>query len=376
MPEPMLHLPNLFIKSFRGIEELTIRELGRVTLIVGQNSVGKSTVLDAVRVFAERGRGLDSLLVLRDEYSVKTDDDEDSFREPNWDALFYGRETEPEQCLTIGPVRRDDRVTVRLLEMDGGDTEGQYLHTKSDRDPSSLALKIGFRGKERLIPLSRYMSCRTGFRRETDSRKRAGVSMPSVACEVLGPGLLDNNTMARYWDEIVLTDDENLAMEALALIFEERIERIAIVGRSSFVTRNACSRLMPMPVVRFRRSNRPVPLKSLGSAASRLFSVAMALSVSRDGFLLIDEAENGLYYELQEDFWRMVLRSAHANNVQVLATTHSWDCVQGFASATEDLIHIEGRLVRLDRDADGRMTVSEYSEGMLAAAARHNIEVR
>ena len=36
-----LHFPNLDIKGFRGIRELTI--LGRVNLITGKNNTGKSS---------------------------------------------------------------------------------------------------------------------------------------------------------------------------------------------------------------------------------------------------------------------------------------------------------------------------------------------
>ena len=50
---------------------------------------------------------------------------------------------------------------------------------------------------------------------------------------------------------------------------------------------------------------------------------------SRDEFLLIDEAENGIHLTLLKDFPSMVLRGAQENNVQVFATTHSWDCIKG-----------------------------------------------
>ena len=57
MPETNgLHLPDLTIKGFRGIEALSIPRLGRVTLLAGRNSVGKTTVLEAVQVYAARGR--------------------------------------------------------------------------------------------------------------------------------------------------------------------------------------------------------------------------------------------------------------------------------------------------------------------------------
>ena len=59
-----LHLPSLVIKNFRGIDELTIPRLGRVTLLAGKNGVGKTTVLDAVRVWAARGQRLRSIRCL------------------------------------------------------------------------------------------------------------------------------------------------------------------------------------------------------------------------------------------------------------------------------------------------------------------------
>ena len=53
-----LHLPNLTIRRFRGIQDVSITGLGRVTLIAGKNGVGKTTVLDAVRAYAARGKYL------------------------------------------------------------------------------------------------------------------------------------------------------------------------------------------------------------------------------------------------------------------------------------------------------------------------------
>ena len=44
---------------------------------------------------------------------------------------------------------------------------------------------------------------------------------------------------------------------------------------------------------------------------------------SRNGFLLLDEAENGILHSRQADFRKMVLQTAQQHNVQVLATTHS-----------------------------------------------------
>ena len=91
--------------------------------------------------------------------------------------------------------------------------------------------------------------------------------------------------------------------------------------------------------------------------------------------MLIDEVENGIHHSIQQDLWKMILRAAHANDVQVLATTQSWDCVRGFAYATAKFEDGEGVLVRLDRDDRGLRAV-EYSKEGLLTAAEQGIEVR
>ena len=105
-----------------------------------------------------------------------------------------------------------------------------------------------------------------------------------------------------------------------------------------------------------------------------LFGVALALANSRGGFLLIDEAENGIHHSVQKNFWRMVMEAAEANDVQVLATTHSWDCVRGFSQAANEL-DAEGRLVRIERDG-GKAKAIEYSEVDLGIIAEQGKEVR
>ena len=170
---------------------------------------------------------------------------------------------------------------------------------------------------------------------------------------------------------MALRDDERRVVDALRLVFGGSIDRVTVIGDPRSVGRRAGRRA----IVKLEGYEDPVPLKSLGDGALRLFGVALALANSRDGFLLIDEAENGIHHSVQRDYWRMVLQTAHENNVQVLATTHSWDCVTGFAQAAMELEDIEGVLVRLSRSG-GRLRAVEYPEEELAIAAEQGIEVR
>ncbi len=181
--------------------------------------------------------------------------------------------------------------------------------------------------------------------------------------------MVRNSDIARYWDTIALTPHEDEAVGALRLVMGGRVRDATVVGDGGRV------RTQRKAIVKLEGHRQPVPLKSLGDGAVRLFAVALALANSQNGFLLLDEVENGIHHSLQRDFWRLVMRTAEANNVQVLATTHSFDCVQGFAAASIEFDDIDSALVRLSRRGGETWTV-EYSEKELRIAATQGIEVR
>ena len=108
-----LHLPSLSVRGFRGIDALTIPRLGPVTLLAGKNGVGKTTVLDAVRVYAARGRypTLSNLLQERDELLMTDDEEGDGRLIRDWEALFYGRDTQ-KTCISIGLANDASQLTI------------------------------------------------------------------------------------------------------------------------------------------------------------------------------------------------------------------------------------------------------------------------
>ena len=377
-----LHLPSLSISGFRGIKHLSIPRLGRVTLLAGRNGLGKTTVLEAVRVYASRARpnALRDLLNRREEFATTFDEGGDPEVSTDYAALFYGRELDEAKTIVIGTGSGRDDLTVEISAP--GDWSGpqRQMFSGDSEDVNIRALRVQFRDKETLLPCfipdnSRTNLVRSRYFVDWQRRRMIDDEWPAtVDCESLGPGLLSNKDFARYWDNVALTQDQNLSVEALQLILGDEIDGVAVVGNGR-LRQPEYGRHM---VVKLQEHVRPVPLKSLGDGVTRMFGVALALANSRNGFLVIDEAENGVHYSVQRDFWYMVLRAACQGNVQVLATTHSWDCIKGFARAVGDLDQDDGligHLVRLERDGDALRAV-DYSKEELATASEQEIEVR
>ena len=134
------------------------------------------------------------------------------------------------------------------------------------------------------------------------------------------------------------------------------------------------SRSSRRAIVRSNRFPVPVPLRSYGDGVNRLFGIILSLVNAKGGLLLIDEFENGLHYSVQETIWKAIFRLANQLDVQVFATSHSYDAVKAFkAAATES--PEDGVLIRLTRKGDD-IIPTVLAEKDISIATESGIEVR
>ena len=139
-----------------------------------------------------------------------------------------------------------------------------------------------------------------------------------------------------------------------------------MVGAGPSQTRTAIVRAEGLP--------RPVPLRSFGDGLNRLFGIVLSLVNAKGGLLLIDEFENGMHHTVQTDTWRAIFRLAGQLDVQVIATSHSWDAIEAFQVAAAEA-QDEGVLIRLARKGED-VIPTLFREDELAIATREHIEVR
>jgi len=366
-----LHLPDIHIKGFRGINELRIPKLGRVTLLGGKNGAGKTSVLEAVQVYAARGRSnsLTNVLAKHEEFLVSVDEDGDKVLVSDPLALFYNREATLGNSIEIGSLRDPsiEKLNISWVPQSGNNQSSNGNGGEDRRsDPSGLVMKVSFAEVEQIIPW--VLSQEDKHSRRRDFRPFRDLTIieeiadfPEVLeCVSLGPGLITANDIEDLWESIEFTEYRNRAIEALQLALSEDVEGISLhrgdrPGDLPFY-RSHSRRV----VAKLAGHDGVVPLRSLGDGAHRLFGIALALAASRDGFILIDEVENGIHHTLQNDFWRIVFKMATENNLQVFATTHGTDSFRGFSEAASEFEE-EGVYIRLERE-ESRIRAVIYPE--------------
>jgi AAA15 family ATPase/GTPase len=122
-----LILDNLEIRNFRLFQHLTIEKLGRVNLVVGKNSVGKSSLLEALRIYLYEGtyNSIWNLLVARNEARrIVTSSEEIDINEAiaSFKFLFFGRKEinvfDEVPTIQIGPINKSDKTLSISLKAD------------------------------------------------------------------------------------------------------------------------------------------------------------------------------------------------------------------------------------------------------------------
>ncbi len=178
---------------------------------------------------------------------------------------------------------------------------------------------------------------------------------------------LRQGQITELWDNIAQTDLAKEVIAALRLL-APGIENINFINTPASTQER-------IPSVKVAGIDEYLSLSSLGNGMLRVLTIALALVNARDGILLIDEFENGLHYTLQSDRWRLIFQIAHRTNVQVFATTHSWDCIEAFQSATQGDTQNTALLIRLENRKHG-IGATLFDQSELSIVTREQIEVR
>jgi hypothetical protein len=382
-------LPSFEIVGFRTFAHLRIERLGRVNLIVGRNNVGKTNLLEALRLYSTPGRveAIQTLLLDHDEVVLgEKSQPERNILPLAVEGLFFDRAPRSGELgeIRLGPMGDESialRIQVRYVKrvrngLEAGKEETveiaeNDLALHPDAFPSLLLLQGRTRATWTIEHLSKQLHA---------------AGMPQGPPWV-GFGKSGEEVAAKQWDAVALRDGEARVVQALQLI-EPRIERITLVNRPWGEGR--------LVMARFRDRADPVPFKSLGDGMFRMYQIALAIEYARnipeprflgwsrikdegngrpEAMVLIDEIENGIHYTVLPDLWRFIFKVAKLHNLQVFATTHSWDCIEAFQKAAAEDEESEGVLIRLERKND-RIRAVVFDERELAIVTKGTIEVR
>ncbi len=318
-------LKSLKIENFKRFRELDFPQLKRVNLIAGKNNTGKTGVLEALLLLLEQGRGLAALPTAFRNCSNIGDKTE------NFDKwLFRDRDTSrPVMVSTSTPELAAYSMALTV----GAVPPGFSVITASN----SLTLSV---------------------RPET---AKSALKLGAVALSVRPS---DPQKDAADYDRVVLKAGGEERLEGLLRKLEPRLKSIR-----SIRPHGAALIYLDLGL------KEKIPAVHLGQGFIRLLSIYSELIASDKRVLLIDEVENGLHYSVLTEIWRGLLHAAEQEDVQIFATTHSYECIRAAHEAFAETLDYDFALHRLE-EVKGDIQVTTYDKETLETSLASNFEIR
>ncbi len=393
-----MHLDSLKIQNFRLLEDVEVKKLGHVNLIVGKNNSGKSTVLEALTLLAsgfERKAVFDIANNRDDIKHVITEDRRPRDTRVAFENFFSGREypKEDESYLFIG---NEDKKYIKIKHVYYEDIEtqskvGDNIFIKTEQKVIRKKEAIDLILAENLssgleVHISNSKPKIVGLEEDDNLSYRRPASFEKLLPHSFIASQVNSITdLAREWDKLVFTEHEALIVEILKII-EPNIESLAFISddyahkRFELNNRAINGEDIRVPYIKILDKEGRVPLHSMGDGVIRLLQIILRIFNAQNGFLLIDEFENGLHYSIQAEVWRLIFELSKQLNIQVFATTHSWDCIESFAQVAKEREDLEGVLFRMGRSVrksdNGKVIATEFDEDELYNLTKDKIEVR
>ncbi len=382
-------LRSLEIRNYRNLRHLTIEKLGRVNLLVGKNNTGKTSVLEAVAIYVSsysEGITIKSLLQQRGEYYTYNTRELSSSEKPlsisrdnlnSLSALYtdytpsFFLQDSNDLDIHVGEVDKykdfsNSSLTICLRKAyqtirkdEFGREIIEYTVADKEEDVGSQEYRYEINFWRNHLYQTRYSLNSDRLFHEPSLNRANG---ESDQFQYVDSKNKTQQPIEHLFSKIALSDKEDTVVNALKII-EPKTERFSLIedGR---------------PIIKL--SNGKIRnLSSMGDGVSRVFSIILSMVNCENGYLLIDEFENGLHYSVQEKLWEIIFYLAERLNIQVFATTHSSDTIRSFTSilAKQEKSDEAGKAIRLQL-YNNMVRAVDYSPEELETAVEYNIEVR
>lgn len=327
-------LKSLKVENFKRFKELTVPKMKRVNLIAGKNNTGKTGILEALLLLLSTDSGFFNTLP----NAFRNCSNIGNMKENYWKWLFHDRNMNQ-------PV---------IISSETDDYPNYSVALNLGGPPQGYVVKVNLEGMT--------------FSVLPQSSKKANVHSPNpptnLGCVALSVHATDPQKDATEYDRVVLKAGGEERLEKLLGKLEPRLKSIRSIKPHG-------ASLIYVDI----GLREKIPAIHLGQGFLRLLSIYSELIASGKQVLLIDEVENGLHHSVLTEIWRGLLHAAEQENVQIFATTHSYECIRAAHEAFAETLNYDFALHRLEEVKD-KIVVTTYDKETLETSLLSNFETR
>jgi len=339
------HLTYFKVENFKRFDSLELTDIGQFNLVVGDNNVGKTSVLEALLFDTDRRKCLANLhktlflkgLNIRPKmvYGPKGEVVEVQYPEENFLRYLI---KDLEKSLNIEFVLRDKAGKETISILSSGyrqDFEDEYSEESFlGKSPDNRYVRFyvawppgpPHKGYDEDGVFIDYFDDE-GWGAEVSGlyehllQATTNGDFPLISTSLPGNGSLPK----AYFEQVDLSRKEKkqLIEDMRFLLPEiEDFEVRKIGGEDQLL-------------VGMKGIDELMPISIFGESVTRATHILLEISKYRGKRLMIDEIDTGIHYSRMKNFLKTIFQIADKNEVQLFMTTHSLECQQAFAEVFE-----------------------------------------
>ena len=352
---------NIKIKNFRGIDHLEIDDFSRVNVFLGQNSSGKSSILEAVFLLSgmsnpdlplslnkARTRNYRIAYLQDTRYQFYNLDLNNT---PDFSAdQFDGMSRHLQMKLSF---TESDEMMVQSIDM-------PLIISEIERTPNTIEMLFD------ITSSSGTKSFRSSlFVNQSDvpSRQEPSKEYVEKNMAVLFSSDLLSSNLNNDLSELFKRKQKDSLLNILTK-FDNRINAIEILNNDVYIGYSDVEELLPISMS--------------GDGLRRFLNIVAGSANPQNTIVLIDEIDNGLHYSAYKKLWEAIFALAVGTNKQIFVTTHSKETIQklNLMLTEHQEYQQEMRLYTIANTLKKGHQAYKYTYEGLAGACENDVELR
>ncbi|WP_421830548.1 AAA family ATPase [Larkinella sp.] len=350
------HLTYFKIENFKRFDSFEMSNLGQFNLIVGDNNVGKTSVLEAL-TFDENAKKMVYnyiLCAIFRENGVFGIDDKDETRAKKiefWKLIFKNSE----DPIKIYINNEQYQFEVKLKENLTID-EKKYIQDNLILT-SVNGLIIVLKSKTNKY---QFVSINNFF-----------IDVGSYCAFIPANIGIETDMVGFFYNYFNNNKENRKKLESIIRNYIPNLEEIR-VHRISEDKELIGFTLTDRNDIRY--------ITQYGEGTVRMARIIMEIIISQNQRLMIDEVSNGIHFSGLKQYWKTIVNLCKQCNVQLFATTHSLECQQAFIEALQDndmqQFQADARNILMAEDKNGIVQSYTYTFEEFEFSIANNINTR
>lgn len=365
------HLTYFKIENFKKFESLEVNDIGQFNLIVGDNNVGKTCLLEALLFdndFLKMIRNFHQTLFLRGINFIP--------KHINLKDIEFPKES------YFNFITKDATKPINIEYSNKLETNKLSIVYKSfnELNKKDLALRKDNYNYENLEHWLKFYK--------------------NSVFEELQFMYLDNlESIDEYWPYIQFNVSYSNDIEDFIRILnrnrnedEQKINELSYNHKLELI--KVLNKIFNLKIVDYKTkfqgdngmisiatedNQNYVAITQFGDGFNKIFRYIveiMYIKESGESRIMIDEIDTGIHYSKLKNFWTNIINVSKELNVQLFTTTHSKECIEAFLEASKETNEKDIRLIRLQENKDKSIKAICYKEEYIEYMVESNTEER